>query len=81
MNIARIKRVLSVSLLITLPLVAGADIYKYVDKYGRVHLTDDDLDAVAAPALRHRILLGYEGEASGVHPDELVAAVVEASRV
>jgi soluble lytic murein transglycosylase-like protein len=41
LNIARIKRVLSVSLLVALPLVAGADIYKYVDKYGRVHLTDE----------------------------------------
>ncbi|MCA8981355.1 MAG: AAA family ATPase [Planctomycetes bacterium] len=47
---------------------------------GRLHVTDDDLDAVAAPALRHRILLGYEGEASGVRPDALVAAAVEASR-
>jgi soluble lytic murein transglycosylase-like protein len=26
--------------MIGLPLVAGADIYKYVDKYGRIHLTD-----------------------------------------
>ena len=41
MNIARIKRLVSVSLLVTLPLVAGADIYKYVDKHGRVHLTDE----------------------------------------
>ena len=47
---------------------------------GRLHVTDDDLEAVAAPALRHRVLLGYEGEASGVQPDELVAAVVEATR-
>lgn len=29
-----------VALLIALPFVAGADIYKYVDKYGRVYLTD-----------------------------------------
>lgn len=41
LDIARIKRALSVGVLITLPLVAGADIYKYVDKYGRVHLTDE----------------------------------------
>lgn len=31
---------LGVLLLIALPFVAGADIYKYVDKYGRVYLTD-----------------------------------------
>lgn len=34
------KRYLGIALLIALPLVAGADIYKYVDKYGRVYLTD-----------------------------------------
>jgi len=33
-------RLLGVLLLIALPFVAGADIYKYVDKYGRVYLTD-----------------------------------------
>jgi hypothetical protein len=26
--------------LVAIPLLAGADIYKYVDKHGRVHLTD-----------------------------------------
>jgi len=31
---------LFLALPIGLPLVAGADIYKYVDKYGRVYLTD-----------------------------------------
>ncbi|MFT4580998.1 MAG: soluble lytic murein transglycosylase-like protein [Gammaproteobacteria bacterium] len=41
MNIARIKRLMGIGILIALPLVAGADIYKYVDKYGRVHLTDE----------------------------------------
>ena len=37
----RLKRAVSIGILVTLPLVAGADIYKYVDKYGRVHLTDE----------------------------------------
>jgi len=39
---------------------------------GRLHVTREDVHAVARPALRHRILLGYEGEASGVSPDQLV---------
>ena len=40
---------------------------------GRLHVAPEDIDRVAAPALRHRLILSYEGEARGVHPDELVA--------
>lgn len=40
MDINTLKRYLGIAVLITLPLVAGADIYKYVDKYGRIHLSD-----------------------------------------
>ena len=39
---------------------------------GRLHVTVEDVEALAAPALRHRLILGYEGEASGVKPDELI---------
>jgi MoxR-like ATPase len=43
-------------------------------------VTQEDIEAVAAPALRHRLILGFEGEASGVSPDELVEAALEAAR-
>lgn len=39
-NSIRNGRFLGVLLMIALPFMAGADIYKYVDKYGRVYLTD-----------------------------------------
>ncbi len=39
-DITTLKRYVGIVVLITLPLVAGADIYKYVDKHGRTHLTD-----------------------------------------
>ena len=39
-KVIRLLCLLGVALLIVLPFVAGADIYKYVDKYGRVYLTD-----------------------------------------
>jgi MoxR-like ATPase len=45
----------------------------------RPFVTDEDIEAVAAPALRHRLVLSYEGEASGIHTDRLVAAAVKAS--
>jgi MoxR-like ATPase len=38
---------------------------------------EEDVEALAAPALRHRLIFGYEGEASGVHPDALVRAALE----
>ena len=34
---------------------------------------------VSAPALRHRLIFSYEGEASGMHPDELVAEAWKAA--
>jgi MoxR-like ATPase len=39
---------------------------------GRPWVSAEDLEAVACPALRHRLVFSYEGQASGVHPDELV---------
>ena len=42
--------------------------------HGRPWVAEEDLEALAAPALRHRLVFSYEGEASGVHPDDLVRA-------
>jgi MoxR-like ATPase len=39
---------------------------------GRLHVSLEDVEALVRPALRHRLVLGYEAEASGIHPDELV---------
>jgi MoxR-like ATPase len=36
----------------------------------------DDIRAVALPALRHRLLLNFEGEAEGIDPDALIADVL-----
>jgi MoxR-like ATPase len=43
---------------------------------GRVTPSVDDVRAVAAQALRHRILLNFEGEAEGVNIDEILAEVI-----
>jgi len=47
--------------------------------HGRLHVTPEDVHALALSALRHRFVLGYEGEARGTRPRELVEAVLEAA--
>ena len=44
---------------------------------GRFAVSADDVRAVAHPVLRHRILLGFQGQAAGVRPDDVVDAVLE----
>jgi MoxR-like ATPase len=44
---------------------------------GRYNVSLDDLKSVAAPALRHRIILNFEGEAEGTDIDGLIAQIVE----
>ncbi|MFT5284453.1 MAG: MoxR-like ATPase [Planctomycetota bacterium] len=39
---------------------------------GRVFVTREDVEATACPALRHRLVLGYEAEAASIVPDELI---------
>lgn len=43
---------------------------------GRLHVTSDDLNELAPACFRHRLILGYEADAAGTTPDELVAAVL-----
>jgi MoxR-like ATPase len=38
----------------------------------------DDVRAVAHPALRHRVLLNFEGEAEGVKTDQVIDAILKA---
>jgi MoxR-like ATPase len=44
---------------------------------GRFAASVDDVRAVALPALRHRILLNFEGEAEGIKTDQVVEAVLK----
>jgi MoxR-like ATPase len=44
---------------------------------GRYHVSVDDLRASAHAVLRHRILLGFEGEAEGTSTDTIVDRVLE----
>jgi len=44
---------------------------------GRFAASIDDVKEAAPPALRHRILLSFEGEAEGVRPDSVIAEILE----
>jgi MoxR-like ATPase len=43
---------------------------------GRIHVSVDDVRAVARPALRHRVLLNFEGEAEGTSVESILDAVL-----
>ena len=47
---------------------------------GRFHVSREDVDAVALPAIRHRLILSFEGEAEGVNPDSIVQAAIAKAR-
>ena len=48
---------------------------------GRYNVSVEDLRAMALPALRHRLILNFEGEAEGVDADTLIDQLVEAAEV
>jgi MoxR-like ATPase len=46
---------------------------------GRLHVSRNDIQQVALPALRHRIFLNFEGQASDVTADDIIRDVISAS--
>jgi MoxR-like ATPase len=56
-------------------LILGAKVRALSE--GRYNVSIDDLKALAAPALRHRVILNFEGEAEGVDIDNLIAQIIE----
>ncbi|HJO03891.1 MAG TPA: AAA family ATPase [Acidobacteriota bacterium] len=45
--------------------------------HDRVHVAAEDIRATVMPALRHRVLLNFEGEADRVDTDTILAAILE----
>ncbi len=44
---------------------------------GRANVAFSDLEKVAAPAMRHRLILSFEGQSDGVEPDEIIRHVLQ----
>jgi len=58
-------------------LILGAKVRALAE--GRYNVSVDDLKALTAPALRHRIILNFEGEAEAVDVDMLIAEIVQSA--
>ena len=56
-------------------LVTAGKIYALLD--GRFNVSTDDIRAVALPALRHRIILNFEGEAEGITTEAAVRTILD----
>ena len=44
--------------------------------HGRTHVSTDDIQALAKPVLRHRMVVNFAAESEGVAPDDLVERLV-----
>ena len=56
-------------------MILGAKLRAILDN--RYHVSREDLQAVAAMTLRHRLILNFEGQAEGVTTDQVVENVIE----
>jgi len=56
-------------------LVTAGKILALLD--GRFNVSIDDIRAAALPALRHRVILNFEGEAEGITTESVVRAILD----
>ncbi|MNR61508.1 hypothetical protein D3C85_1832830 [compost metagenome] len=45
---------------------------------GKLHVSWSDIREVAVPALRHRVVLGYEAQAAGITTDQMTESILNA---
>ena len=58
-------------------LILAAKVRALTD--GRFHASYKDIEDVAKPALRHRLILNFEAEADRVNPDDIVRDILKAT--
>ena len=59
-------------------MIIAAKIFALLDN--RHNVDRQDLQAAVLPALRHRLILNFEGQAEGISPDEILHKVVQSVR-
>jgi MoxR-like ATPase len=57
-------------------LILGAKAHAFFN--GRAHITVDDIRAVAAPVLRHRVIVNYAAVSEGIKSESVVAHLLKA---
>jgi MoxR-like ATPase len=62
-------------------IIIGAKIHALLDKRkgDNFNVRFEDVDAVAPAALRHRLLLNFEGMAEAINPDTVIAEAIKAT--
>jgi MoxR-like ATPase len=56
-------------------LVLGGKVHALLN--GRAEVSTADIQSVVLPALRHRVILNFEGEAERVDPDMILSAILK----
>ena len=56
-------------------LILGGKVRALLD--GRYNVAEDDIRTVSLPALRHRLLLNFEGEAEEIDPDAILGEIID----
>ena len=56
-------------------LVLGGKVHALLN--GRAEVSVADIQSVVLPALRHRVILNFEGEAERIDPDMILSAIIE----
>jgi MoxR-like ATPase len=56
-------------------LILGAKAHAFFN--GRAHITVDDIRAVAAPVLRHRVIVNYAAVSEGIKSESVVARLIK----
>ena len=56
-------------------LILGGKVRAILD--GRYNVAREDIQTVALPSLRHRLILSFEGEAEGIDPDDIIQHLLQ----
>jgi MoxR-like ATPase len=60
-------------------LIIGAKVLALFD--GRLNASFDDIIALAPAALRHRLILNFEGQAAGISPDDIITNLLQTTPI